>query len=72
MYFYVTRVLKRVIMKARLLFTDTDSLAYEIETEDIYADMKEEKTPTVLRLLKATYSERLQYISTGCTMTPSA
>jgi hypothetical protein len=29
--------------KATLLFTDTDSLAYHIETEDIYKDMKENK-----------------------------
>jgi len=28
--------------KARLLFTDTDSLTYHIETEDVYADMKQD------------------------------
>jgi len=28
--------------KARLLFTDTDSLCYEIKTDDIYKDMKEQ------------------------------
>ena len=27
--------------KAKLLFTDTDSLCYIIETPDVYADMKE-------------------------------
>ena len=29
--------------KSQLLFTDTDSLAYTIETEDLYQDMKEDK-----------------------------
>jgi len=28
--------------RAKLLFTDTDSLAYEIATEDIYADMRQD------------------------------
>lgn len=27
--------------KIKLLFTDTDSLCYEIETEDVYKDMRE-------------------------------
>ena len=29
--------------KAKLLFTDTDSLCYEIETKDIYKDLWKDK-----------------------------
>ena len=29
--------------KAKLLFTDTDSLTYEIETEDVYEDLWKDK-----------------------------
>ena len=29
----------------RLLFTDTDSLAYDVQTEDIYRDMAEDDMP---------------------------
>ena len=29
--------------KAKLLFTDTDSLTYEIETEDVYRDIWDDK-----------------------------
>ena len=29
---------------AKLLFTDTDSLVYEIETEDVYEDLHEDKS----------------------------
>ena len=28
---------------SRLLFTDTDSLIYEIKTEDVYEDLNKEK-----------------------------
>ena len=29
--------------KSKLLFTDTDSLKYEIETEDVYEDISSDK-----------------------------
>ena len=34
---------KRYIDKIKLLFTDTDSLCVEIETDDVYKDMEEQK-----------------------------
>ncbi|GFQ87084.1 uncharacterized protein TNCT_173661 [Trichonephila clavata] len=39
--FHYNHIKKRYMDKANLLFTDTDSLTYEIETEDIYKDMGE-------------------------------
>ena len=33
---------------AKLLFTDTDSLVYEIKTEDVYEDFYEDKICLIL------------------------
>ena len=42
MYDFHYNVIKaRYMDKARLLFTDTDSLCYHIQTEDLYEDMKD-------------------------------
>ena len=41
--FHYNYIKKRYGSKAQLLFTDTDSLCYEIETEDIYADLWQDK-----------------------------
>ena len=41
--FYCNVLKKRYDDKIKLLFTDTDSLCVEIETDDVYKDMKEQK-----------------------------
>jgi hypothetical protein len=40
--FHYNTIKKRYEDKAKLLFTDTDSLTYLIKTDDVYEDMKEE------------------------------
>ena len=41
--FYYNVLKKRYKDKIKLLFTDTDSLLIEVETEDVYKDMQEQK-----------------------------
>ena len=41
--FHYNHINKKYIDKAKLLFTNTDSLTYEIETEDAYKDFWTDK-----------------------------
>ena len=41
--FHYNYIKKKYNYKAKLLFTDTDSLTYEIQTEDVYADFYQDK-----------------------------
>ena len=41
--FYYNYINKKYNNRARLLFTDTDSLTYEIEAEDVYKDFWNDK-----------------------------
>ena len=40
--FYYNYIKPKYNEKAKLLFTDTDSLCYEIETEDYYKDISKD------------------------------
>ena len=41
--FHYNYVKKRYGDRSRLLFTDTDSLMYQVDTEDVYKDLEENK-----------------------------
>ena len=41
--FHYNYIKKEYGSRAKLLFTDTDSLTYEIETEDVYKDLCKRK-----------------------------
>ena len=41
--FHYNYIKKRYNNKAKLLFTDTDSLCYEIETQDIYEELWQDR-----------------------------
>jgi len=48
--FHYNYILKKYLPdRAKLLFTDTDSLTYHLTTEDVYEDMKVDAADTVLR-----------------------
>ena len=41
--FHYNYIIQKYNKKARLLFTDTDSLTYEIKTDDVYQDFWKDK-----------------------------
>src|SRR6218665_540229 len=47
--FHYNYILPKYAERARLLFTDTDSLAYEIQTEDFYKDIAEDLIRVITR-----------------------
>jgi len=49
--FHYDYIVKTYEDRATLLFTDTDSLTYHIQTEDLYADMKKTWTCSTLQTL---------------------
>ena len=54
--FYYNVLQKRYGDKIKLLFTDTDSLCVEIETEDVYKDMQDDKQYYIFQnILKITF-----------------
>ena len=56
-YFNYSYIKKKCGDKAKLLFTDTDSLTYEIEAEDVYQDSWNDKD----KFGNSDYPESSQY-----------
>ena len=57
--FHYNYIKQKYDNKAKLLFTDTDSLTYEIQTDDVYADFWSDKD----RFDNSDYSENSQYFN---------
>ena len=55
--FHYNYIKEKYENKAKLLFTDTDSLTYEIQTDDVYQDFLNDKD----RFDNSDYSKRSQY-----------
>ena len=55
--FHYNYIKQKYNEKAKLLFTDTDSLTYEIETEDVYSDFWKDKE----RFDNSDYPQESQY-----------
>ena len=58
--FHYNYVKQKYNRKAKLLFTDTDSLTYEIETEDVYSDFWNDKD----KFDNSDYPQDSQYFNT--------
>ena len=41
--FHYNYIKQKYLNKVKLLYTDTDSLTYEIEAEDVYGDFRKDK-----------------------------
>ena len=55
--FHYDYIINKYCNKATLLFTDTDSLMYEIKSEDVYEDFSNNKEMTDF----SSYSTKLKY-----------
>ena len=50
--FHHNYIKKKYNNRARLLFTDTDSLTYEIEAEDVYKDFWNDKDMLIIAIIR--------------------
>ena len=50
--FHYNYIKKKYNNRARLLFTDTDSLTYEIEAEDVYKDFWNDKARSIIATIR--------------------
>ena len=53
--FHYNYIKKKYGNRARLLFTDTDSLTYEIEAEDVYKDFRNDKDSSTIATIQRTH-----------------
>ena len=61
--FHYDYIKKKYSNNSRLLFTDTDSLIYEIKTEDVYGDFSKDKKFFILVIIQL--SQNIMMIQTN-------